>query len=313
MRNLGCSGLQVAPVAFGGNVFGWTVDEAESFRVLDQFVASGFNLIDTADEYAHWAPGNAGGESESIIGKWLSRSGRRDRVLIATKVGKPMGKKGQGLSKDYILRAVEDSLQRLQTDYIDLYQAHIDDPNTPLEETVEAFAQLIRAGKVRAIGASNFSAPRLALALEKAEQGGFAGYQCLQPLYNLYDRREFETELAPLCLEKGLGVITYFSLASGFLTGKYRDHKDLSARPRGPMVQKYFNERGWRILQALDQVSVEFGTTPACVALAWLMSRPAVTAPIASATNLEQLQAFTEATQLELDHSAIYLLDWASA
>ena len=313
MRNLGRSGLQVSPLAFGGNVFGWTVDETESFRVLDQFVASGFNLIDTADEYAHWAPGNAGGESETIIGKWLSRSGRRDSVLIATKVGKPMGKKGQGLSKNYILSAVEDSLQRLQTDYIDLYQAHIDDPNTPLEETVEAFAQLIKAGKVRAIGASNFSASRLALALETAEQGGFAGYQCLQPLYNLYDRREFETELAPLCLEKGLGVMTYFSLASGFLTGKYRDHKDLSARPRGPMVQKYFNERGWRILQALDQVSVEFGTTPACVALAWLMNRPAVTAPIASATNLEQLQAFTEAIQLELDHSAIYLLDWASA
>lgn len=313
MRYLGRSGLQVAPLAFGGNVFGWTVDETEAFRLLDQFAASGFNLIDTADEYSHWAPGNKGGESETIIGKWLSKSGRRDRVLIATKVGKPMGTKGQGLSKGYIVGAVEDSLQRLQTDYIDLYQSHVDDGDTPLEETFEAFAQLIKTGKVRVIGASNFSAPRLALALQTAEQIGFPGYQCMQPLYNLYDRHEFETELALLCQEKGLGVITYFSLASGFLTGKYREEKDLTGSARGPMVQKYFNERGWRILQALDQVAVEFGTTPACVALAWLMTRPAVTAAIASATSPEQLQAFTEATQLELDRSAIYLLDWASA
>ena len=312
-RKLGNSGLEVAPLALGGNVFGWTADEPTSFRILDAFVAAGFNLVDTADIYSAWVPGNKGGESETVLGKWLKRRGNRRKVLIATKVGKEMGPDRKGLSKFYILRAAEDSLRRLQTDCIDLYQSHEDDPGTPLEETLEAYSQLIREGKVRAIGASNYNADRLGQALEASKRSGLPSYQCLQPLYNLYDRADFESDLEPLCLEKGVGVIPYFSLASGFLTGKYRSEKDLENRPRGEMVKKYLNDRGFRILDALDQVAGQYHTVPAVVSLAWLIARPGVTAPIASATSLDQLADLIEATRIALDPSSIGLLDRASA
>jgi aryl-alcohol dehydrogenase-like predicted oxidoreductase len=247
-RGLGNSRLQVGPLAFGGNVFGWTADEPTSFRLLDAFVAAGFNLIDTADVYSRWAPGHQGGESETILGRWLRRSGKRNHVVIATKVGMEMGPAEKGLARSYILKAVERSLQRLQTDYIDLYQAHTDDEATPLEETLGAFAALIKQGKVRAIGASNYSAERLAQALRVSKENGLPRYECLQPLYNLYDRAPFEEALEPLCVKKGLGVITYFSLAAGFLTGKYRTEADLSQSPRGAKVKSYLNERGQGIL-----------------------------------------------------------------
>ena len=310
---LGNSGLEVAPLAFGGNVFGWTADEPTSFALLDAFVAGGFNLIDTADVYSRWAPDHSGGESETIIGKWLKRSGKRARVIIATKVGKEMGPKSKGLSKAYILQAVESSLQRLQTDYIDLYQSHADDADTPLEETLGAYDQLIRQGKIRVIGASNYSAQRLAESLKVSEQTGYPRYECLQPLYNLYDRADYEKELEPLCREKGLGVISYFSLASGFLTGKYRSKDDLSKSARAEMVKKYLNERGFRIIEALDKVAQQHQLTPSKVALAWLIAHPGITAPIASATNLEQLNELIEATTIELDSAAIDLLNQASA
>ena len=312
-RKLGNSGLEVAPLAFGGNVFGWTADEQTSFTLLDAFVATGFNLIDTADVYSHWAPGNRGGESETIIGKWLKRGGNRSKVVIATKVGNEMGPNRKGLSKSYILRAVEDSLQRLQTDYIDLYQSHTDDPKTPLEETLETYAQLVRQGKVRAIGASNYDAPRLAQALQISEQYGYPRYESLQPLFNLYDRSAYEGELEPLCREKGLGVISYFSLGSGFLSGKYRSQDDLANRARGDMVKKYLNARGMRILDALDRVAQQHDLTAAQVAIAWLIAQPSVTAPIASATSLEQLNQLIEATAVKLDPSALKVLNQASA
>lgn len=310
---LGNSGLEIAPLAFGGNVFGWTIDEQTSFELLDAFTAAGFNLIDTADVYSAWVAGNQGGESETIIGRWLKQSGRRDEVVIATKVGVEMqGRKG--LSKAHILRSAEDSLRRLQTDYIDLYQSHRDDPETPIEETLAAYAELIRQGKVRAIGASNYSAARLGEALRVSRQQGLPRYESLQPLYNLYDRAEFEAELEPLCLEENIGVINYFSLASGFLSGKYRTESDLNKSARGSgVVEKYLNERGLKILDALDLVAANLSSTPARVALAWLISRPSVTAPIASATSLEQLNDLIEATRLELDESSIKLLDEASS
>ncbi len=312
-RGLGNTGLEIAPLAFGGNVFGWTADEPTSFRLLDKFAAEGFDFIDTADVYSRFAPGNEGGESETIIGNWMKRSGNREKVTIATKVGMEMGADKKGLSKSYILRSAEDSLKRLQTDYIDLYQSHIDDSQTPLEETLEAFAQLIEQGKVRAIGASNYSAERLAQSLEVSKQLKVPRYESLQPLYNLYDRAEFEEKLEPLCLEKNIGVISYFSLASGFLTGKYRSEDDLSKSPRGRRAKTYMNERGYRILDALDRVSKQYNSTPARVSLAWLIARPSVTAPIASATSLEQLDDLIEATRLELDDSSIELLNQASA
>jgi aryl-alcohol dehydrogenase-like predicted oxidoreductase len=312
-RKLGNSGLEVAPLALGGNVFGWTADEPMSFRILDAFVAAGGNLIDTADVYSTWVPGNKGGESETLLGKWLKLGGNRGKVLIATKVGKEMGPDRKGLSKSYILRAAEDSLKRLQTDRIDLYQSHADDPETPLEETLEAFAQLIRQGKVRAIGASNHTADRLAQALDVSTRLGYPSYQCLQPLYNLYDRADYETDLEPLCLEKGVAVIPFSSLASGFLTGKYRSEKDLANRSRGEFVKKYLNDRGFRILDALDQVAGRYHSVPAVVSLAWLIARPGVTAPIASATSLDQLTDLIEATKLALDPSSVELLDRASA
>jgi aryl-alcohol dehydrogenase-like predicted oxidoreductase len=311
-RKLGRSGLEVAPLAFGGNVFGWTVDELTAFGLLDAFTEAGFNLIDTADVYSRWAPGHQGGESETIIGNWLKKSGKRKKVVIATKVGSEMGPDRKGLSRSWILRAAEDSLRRLQTDHIDLYQSHKDDPGTPLEETLEAYATLIKQGKVRAIGASNCSAERLALALEKSEQG-YPRYESLQPLYNLYDRADYERSLGPLCREKGLGVITYYSLASGFLTGKYRTEADLSRSVRGSLAGKYLNERGLRILAALDSVAKQYHATPAGVALAWLIAQPGVTAPIASATSLEQLNELMAGTRLSLDPASLELLNQVSA
>jgi aryl-alcohol dehydrogenase-like predicted oxidoreductase len=312
-RSLGNSGLEVAPLAFGGNVFGWTIDEAKSFELLDALVASGFNLIDTADIYSTWVPGHTGGESETIIGNWLKRTGKRKDVVVATKLGIEMGPDKKGLSKEYMMQAVEDSLRRLQTDYIDLYQAHQDDPNTPLEETLEAFAELIKQGKVRAIGASNYSAARLAEALDTSKRLGLPRYECLQPLYNLYDRAVFEDELEPLCVREGIGVIPYYALAAGFLTGKYRSEDDLSQSQRGGTVKKYLTERGFRIVDALEKVAAQYESTPARVAVAWLIARPSITAPIASATNLTQLNDLVEATKLELDSAAIELLNEASA
>jgi aryl-alcohol dehydrogenase-like predicted oxidoreductase len=311
-RQLGRSGLEVAPLAFGGNVFGWTVDEPTSFSLLDAFVSAGLDFIDTADVYSTWVPGNHGGDSETIIGKWLKRSGDRERVIIATKVGMEMSPDKKGLARDYILRSAEDSLRRLQTDYIDLYQSHRDDPETPLEETLAAYAQLIEQGKVRAIGASNYSAERLTEALRVSAEQGLPRYESLQPLYNLFDRAEYEEKLEPICVKEEVGVISFFSLARGFLTGKYRSEDDLSKSVRGGGIKQYLNERGFRILQALDEVAARHDSTPARVALAWLIARPSITAPIASATSLEQLSDLVEATKLELDPASIELLNRAS-
>lgn len=314
LRPLGRSGLQVSPLAFGGNVFGWTVDETLSFRLLDTWVDAGFNFIDTADVYSRWVPGHSGGESETIIGKWLRQTGKRNRVVLATKVGKPMGDGKVGLSPAYIREAVDASLTRLKTDHIDLYQSHDDDAETPLEDTLGTFAELIKVGKVRAIGASNFSAPRLAEALDVAERLGLPRYESLQPLYNLYDRATFEDKLEPLCLERGVGVINFYALAAGFLTGKYRNEADVSKSARGATTtKKYLNPRGLRILAALDKVAKRNGATPGQVAIAWQMARPAITAPIASATSIAQLDDLMAATRLQLDAEAIGLLDDASA
>jgi len=311
-RKLGKSSIEIAPLALGGNVFGWTADEPTSFRLLDAFVDAGLNLIDTADVYSVWVPGHQGGESETVIGNWLKRSGRRKDVVIATKVGNVMNPEKKGLSKPYILRAVEDSLRRLQTDSIDLYQSHVDDPATPIEETLEAYAELVRAGKVKAIGASNFTAERLTASLEVSKQRGYPSYVSLQPHYNLVERADYETNLEPVCVANGIAVIPYFGLASGFLTGKYRSEADLSKSARGSRVQKYLNERGLRVLSALDEVAQRHNSTPARVALAWLIARPSITAPIASATNLDQLKDLIAATELELDRESIEILNRAS-
>jgi aryl-alcohol dehydrogenase-like predicted oxidoreductase len=313
MQKLGNSGLEVSPLVLGGNVFGWTVDESASFQLLDAFVSAGLNFIDTADVYSKWVPGNKGGESESILGKWFKRSGKRRQVVIATKAGMEMGPGLKGLSRAYILRAVEDSLKRLQTDYIDLYQSHTDDSEAPLTETLEAYSRLMNQGKVRAIGASNYSAERLREALKTSQQHGLPRYESLQPNYNLYDRSDYESQLESVCRENGLGLIPYFSLASGFLTGKYRSEADLAGSKRGPMVKKYLNDRGLRILRALDEIAGEFHSTPAKVSLAWLMARPSITAPIASATNLKQLEDLVASTQIQLDREAIERLNKASA
>ncbi len=313
-RKLGNSGLAIAPLMFGGNVFGWTVDEPASFKLLDAFVDKGFDAIDTAEGYSNWHPGNKGGESEEIIGKWLKRSGKRDRVMIATKVGwwnTPEDNKG--LTKARILQAAEDSLARLQTDYIDLYQTHKDDPANPIEERLEAYDRLKKEGKIRAIGASNYTAPRLAEALKTSREKYLPRYGSLQPLYNLYSRAEFEAELAPLCLKEEIGVITYSSLASGFLSGKYRSEDDLSKSLRGFRVKKYLNERGFRILSAVEKVAKEKGATPASVALAWLLTRPAVTAPIASATSTAQLNELIAAARLKLNAESIEFLNQSSS
>ena len=311
-RKLGQSGLEVSPLCFGGNVFGWTADENTSFKLLDAFVAAGFNFIDTADSYSTWVAGHKGGESETIIGKWLKARGNRDKVIIATKVGSEVAGK-KGLSKTYILSEVEESLRRLQTDYIDLYQSHRDDPGTTVEETLEAYAELVKQGKVRVIGASNFTAERLESSLQASRKHGYPRYESLQPNYNLYDRSDYESKLEPVCVKEKLGVIPYFSLASGFLTGKYRTQADLEKSARGKFVQKYMNERGLRIIDALERVAKDHNSTPAQVALAWLIARPSITAPIASATSLEQLNQLVQATKLKLDPAAISLLDQASA
>ncbi|MFB9844737.1 aldo/keto reductase [Mucilaginibacter ginsenosidivorans] len=311
-RELGRSGIKVHPFCFGGNVFGWTADEKTSFELLDELVDTGFDFIDTADVYSAWAPGNKGGESETIIGNWLKRSGKRDKMIIATKVGKPMGPGKKGLSKTYITRAVEDSLKRLQTDYIDLYQSHDDDKETPLAETLDTFTNLITQGKVRAVGASNYSGARLAEAVEVSRANGLAQYQTLQPEYNLYSREGYEKDLEPVCVKNNIGVITYYSLASGFLTCKYRSGADLAKSQRGGGIKKFMNERGMRILDALDKVAGEYNSTPAAIALAWLIKRPGVVAPIASATSIEQLKQITAAVTTGLSDDAIKLLDTAS-
>jgi aryl-alcohol dehydrogenase-like predicted oxidoreductase len=312
-RKLGGSDLEVSPICLGGNVFGWTADESASFAILDAFVDAGFNFVDTADVYSRWAPGHKGGESETVLGNWFKRSGNRKKVILATKVGIELAPDKKGLSKTYILREVEDSLQRLQTDYIDLYQSHIDDPSTPLEETFEAYDQLIKQGKVRVIGASNYTAERLAEALKVAKERGLPGYQCLQPHYNLYERAGYEKELEGLCLKEGIGVIPYFALASGFLTGKYRSESDLAKGPRGQMVKKYLEPRGFRILAALDDVAAKLHSTPGKVAIAWLIARPSITAPIASATNVQQLKELVDAANLHLDADSSKTLNEASA
>jgi aryl-alcohol dehydrogenase-like predicted oxidoreductase len=314
-REIGRSGLHVAPLALGGNVFGWTADEATSFAVLDAFVDGGFQLIDTADVYSRWAPGHTGGESEAVIGRWLKASGKRDRIVLATKVGKPMGDEGSGktgLSRRWIRQAVHDSLQRLQTDHIDLYQSHDDDTVTPLEESMSAFAELIAEGKVRALGASNFTAVRLAEANAVAARLGVPRYECLQPHYNLVERKVYEDELEPLCRAQQIGVINFFGLARGFLTGKYRSEADLGKSIRGGGVKKYLEPHPMRVLAALDGVAAELKATPAQVALAWQMARPGITAPIASATGVSQLQELMGAARLVLSPAQIATLDAAS-
>jgi aryl-alcohol dehydrogenase-like predicted oxidoreductase len=312
-RMLGKTGMEISPLVFGGNVFGWTVDQGTSFQLLDSFAAAGFNAIDTADTYSRWAPGHTGGESETIIGEWMKRCGNRNKIVIATKVGMDMGDGKKGLSKSHILRSAEDSLRRLQTDYIDLYQSHIDDPDTPLEETLGAYAELIKQGKVRAIGASNHKAERLAAALETSRKSGLPAYQTLQPNYSLIERAEYENNLEPVCKKEGIGVINYFPLAAGFLSGKYRSESDAAGKPRARNVTKYFNERGFKIIDALFKVAKKYNATPARISLAWLLARPSITAPIVSATNLEQLKDLIPSVDLALDRESIAFLNQASA
>ena len=314
LRSLGKTELKIVPLVFGGNVFGWTIDERTSFDLLDGFVDAGLNAIDTADVYSAWAAGNKGGESETVIGNWLKANpAKRDKVLIFTKVGSDLGDGKRGLSAHRIVRAVEDSLHRLQTDVIDLYQSHRPDPDTPIEETLAAYDTLLKAGKVRAIGASNLDAAQLGEALTVAEQKGLPAYATLQPEYNLYDRRGFDGDLRDLCIREGLGVITYYSLASGFLSGKYRSTADSAKSQRGAGVTKYLNARGMRILQALDEVAARNGAKPAEVALSWLIAQDGVTAPIASATSRDQLASLIKALRLALSAQDIASLDAASA
>jgi aryl-alcohol dehydrogenase-like predicted oxidoreductase len=311
-RTLGKSGIELPPLMFGGNVLGWTADEASSFTLLDQIVEAGFNAIDTADVYSAWAPGHMGGESETVIGNWLHQRGGRDKVVIATKVGMKMGSGDEGLSKAWITQEVEASLRRLQTDYIDLYQAHRDDATVPLEETLQTFATLIAQGKVRAIGASNYTAPRLKEALETSKRLGLPRYESLQPHYNLLERGLFEDALEGVCVSYGLGVINYYPLAAGFLTGKYRSEADLAKSPRGQGVKKYLTERGLGIVAALEEAAAEHGATPGQIAIAWLLARPSVTAPIASATSPQQLDELLRSAQIKLSAETIARLDAVS-
>jgi aryl-alcohol dehydrogenase-like predicted oxidoreductase len=314
LRTLGRSGLRVAPLCLGGNVFGWTVNEAASFAVLDALIGAGLNFIDTADVYSVWVPGHRGGESETVIGNWLRRGARRQDLVIATKVGMPMAPDRKGLSATHIVRSAEASLRRLQTDHIDLYFSHSDDTGVAFEETLGAYQKLISSGKVRAIGASNHTAARLAEALEVSRRGGLPRYEVLQPHYNLYARADYESALEPLCLEQHIGVVSYFALASGFLSGKYRTPADAAKSARGEdVVAKFLNERGFRILAALDEVGLRYRASPATVALAWQIARPSITAPIASATSVSQLHELVAATQLTLDAAAIEQLNSASA
>ena len=312
-RDLGSTALQVYPITLGGNVFGWTIDEKRSFEILDAFIGAGFNFIDTADIYSRWAQGNKGGESETIIGNWLKKNKNREKVIIATKVGGDMGSGKRDLSKKYIIKAAEESLKRLQTDYIDLYQSHWDDENTPIEETLEAYAQLKEEGKVRHIGASNFSAERLKESLETAYENGLPAYETFQPHYNLYEREIFENGLEPICLGNNLGILNYYSLASGFLTGKYRSKEDAEKSQRGGSAVKYLDERGLKILAALDKVAEELNTKQATVALAWLIHRPSVTAPIVSATSLSQLESIIKAPDLPITADQLEFLTAQSA
>jgi aryl-alcohol dehydrogenase-like predicted oxidoreductase len=310
-RPIGTSELQVAPLVFGGNVFGWTADERTSFSILDAFVDHGLNFIDTADVYSAWIDGHKGGESETIIGKWFKESGKRDKIVLATKVG--MLSTRAGLSAANIAAAVDDSLRRLKTDYIDVYFSHLDDDKTSFEETLGAYQKLVKAGKVRVIGASNYSGERLEAALKVSGDTGLPAYQILQPEYNLYDREGYETDLEPVAQAHKIAVVTYFSLASGFLSGKYRSKEDTSNAARGSRVEKYLNDRGLRIVDALVDVAKRNDTTPATVALAWVIARPSVTAPIASATSVAQLESLAAATRLNLSAEDIAALDEASA
>lgn len=312
-RTLGRTDLEIAPLVFGGNVFGWTADEKTSFDLLDRFVDAGFNAIDTADVYSRWVPGNSGGESETIIGNWLKARRNRDKVVIITKVGSDIGQGRVDLSPIHIEKAVEASLKRLQTDVIDLYLSHWPDPTATHAETLGAYKRLIEKGKVRHIGASNLDAGQLKAALDAADHHGFPRYEVLQPAYNLYDRSEFDGPLRDLCVARGIGVISYYGLAKGFLSGKYRSKADVGKSPRGSSAAAYLNERGMRILAALDEVSAAHGVSQAQVALAWIMARPGITAPIASATSLDQLDSLTAAVSLHLSVADMKRLDTASA
>ena len=314
-RTIGQTGITLSPLVFGGNVFGWTADKAASFAMLDRLLDAGLTSIDTADVYSRWVPGHAGGESETIIGKWLRKSpAKRKQLVLATKVGKDMGDGKVGLHPKYIKQAVDASLKRLNTDYIDLYQSHDDDPNIPFEDVLGTFGDLIAAGTVRAIGASNYTAERLAAALDVSEKHRLARYESLQPLYNLYDRAVFEKELQPLCAERGVGVINFYALAAGFLTGKYRTAADVNKSARGPKtVGLYLNDRGLRIVNALDAVAARLNAKPSEVAIAWLLTRSTIASPIASASNPEQLQSLIRAASLKLDGEALKVLEVASA
>ncbi len=313
LRQLGNSPVQIAPLMFGGNVFGWTIDATTSFSILDAFVGHGFNFIDTADVYSRWHPGNHGGDSETILGEWFARSGKRDKIVLATKVGMDMGDGKKGLAGKYIVAAAEASLRRLKTDTIDLYQSHVDDGTVPLEETLRAYQRLIEQGKVRMIGASNYSGARLREAVDLAKREGLPVYATLQPHYNLYDRQGFETDQQPVAKELGIGVIPYFSLASGFLTGKYQTKEASAGANRESRVAKYFDERGMRILAALNDVAAETGAKVATISLAWLMAQPTILAPIASATSVPQLEDLMLAPRLELSEAALAKLNTASA
>ena len=313
-RRLGNSDLYTATIVFGGNVFGWTADEKQSFKLLDAFFDLGFNAIDTADVYSRWVEGNEGGESETIIGKWMKDRGNRNEVLLITKVGSDVGQGKRDLSKGYILKAIDKSLERLQTDYIDLYLTHWDDEVTPVKDTLEAYGKLIEAGKIRWVGASNLSPERLKASLDASKKDStLPSYQVFQAEYNLYARQGFEQGVGPICKDYRLGVITYYSLASGFLSGKYRNEKDLSKSPRGDKVKEYLDKRGQGILKALDEVSKEYNTTPAALSLSWLMNKPGITAPIASATKLEHLESFRAAVELNVTKEAMDKLDKASS
>lgn len=316
MWKFGITNVEVAPICLGGNVFGWTCDEATSFAVLDAYVEGEGNFIDTADVYSTWVPGHTGGESEAILGKWMRMRGNRDHIVLATKVGSRMGTgpNAQGLSRRYIMEEVEASLRRLQTDYIDLYQSHNDDQDTPLEETMQTFEDLVRQGKIRYIGASNYTAARLREALQVSDEHSYVRYECLQPPYNLVNREAYERDLEPLCIEQKLAVITYSSLASGFLSGKYRPNQAVPAGGRAQSVQsRYMNERGFAILEQVERIAAEHNATPTQVALAWILARPSVTAPIVSATSVKQTQELLGAVDVKLDEAALAPLAQASA
>ena len=312
-RTLGGTDIQIAPLVFGGNVFGWTADEPTSFRLLDAFTDAGFNGIDTSDNYTAWIPGNTGGDSERVIGKWLKQTGKRDKVVIATKVGGKFSEEKKGLKKAYILQSIEDSLTRLQTDHIDLYQTHYDDLETPIEETLEAYAEIVRSGKVRAIGTSNMTPERIIESINISKQKGFPAYQSLQPEYNLLEREKYETQYAPVAKEHHMGVIPFFALASGFLTGKYRSEKDLEGSSRTKYVARYLNEKGFKILNALDEVAAQYNSKPGTIAIAWVMAQPGITAPIASASNMGQFDDLVAAASIKLDAKALALLNAVSA